>query len=544
MARTSVQSLAAQALRADQKARAEVVKQQLKAKDGKPQLKGATADSFVNFEHKLGMGADNALSSSTYGFNPITRQRTLLEWIHRGSWLGGVAVNVIADDMTRAGVNLLGEMKPDDQGRLERLVIAYNVWPTINECITWGRLYGGAISVALLDGQDMRQPLRRATVGRNQFKGLITLDRWMVEPSLSDLVTDLGPNLGLPKYYRVLSNAPALRGQVIHYSRVMVRHVGVELPYQQRLTEQLWGESVLERLFDRMIAFDSASTGMAQLIHKSFLRTLKVKGLREVIASGGPALDGLTAYVNTMRRYQGIEGMSVIDSEDDIDVQQHQAMSGMADALDRFGQQVSGALQVPMTRLFGVSGGGLSGTNDSDMRLYYDSIKQRQMKDVHVGATTVYALAAISNGLPLPPDFGIEFRSLWELSDTDKANIAKTVGDSVTGAMDSGVIGRQTALKELRQASRRTGVYTNITEEMIAAADDDVGPPPGAEGMPGMPGAEGMPGEEPDPNLIDPKGLNTDETAGSQGQEGSVGQVPRRRAQLHEPAPGGGEAGR
>ena len=57
--------------------------------------KVSTVDSFVNFQMNLGIGSDNPLTTSTYGFNPITRNRTLLEWIHRGSWLGGVAVDVL-----------------------------------------------------------------------------------------------------------------------------------------------------------------------------------------------------------------------------------------------------------------------------------------------------------------------------------------------------------------------------------------------------------------------------------------------------------------
>ena len=35
-----------------------------------------TTDSFQNFEQNLGLGANNAMSSSSYGFNPITRNRT------------------------------------------------------------------------------------------------------------------------------------------------------------------------------------------------------------------------------------------------------------------------------------------------------------------------------------------------------------------------------------------------------------------------------------------------------------------------------------
>jgi hypothetical protein len=35
---------------------------------------------------------------------------------------------------------------------------------------------------------------------RPHFKGLLVLDRWMVEPSLNNLVSDPGPDLGLPKF--------------------------------------------------------------------------------------------------------------------------------------------------------------------------------------------------------------------------------------------------------------------------------------------------------------------------------------------------------
>jgi phage-related protein (TIGR01555 family) len=270
--------------------------------------RGRTVDSFVNFAQKMGIGADNAMSTARYGFNPITRNRMQLEWMHRGAWLAGVAVDVVADDMTRAGADFACEMDPVDSHEIETLIGELGVWDTFGDAIRWGRLYGGAVAVMLVEGQDMATPLRPETVGKDQFKGLLTLDRWMLEPDLSDLVTELGPDLGLPKYYRVMENAPALRFQKIHYTRLAIRHVGVALPYQQALSENLWGLSVIERLYDRMAMFDSASTGAGQLVYKSWLRTLKVKDLRSVVAAGNKALEGLTAYADMMRRYQNIEG--------------------------------------------------------------------------------------------------------------------------------------------------------------------------------------------------------------------------------------------
>lgn len=528
--KTSVKAIAAKAVRDDTKQR----------KQGVPALKAATLDSFVNFQHKLGVGADNPLSSGTYGFNPITRNRTTLEWIHRGSWLGGLAVDVVADDMTRAGIEYITEMDPEHSSKIDKRVTSLGVWHALNETIRWGRLYGGALAVALVDGQDMRTPLRLDTVGPGDFKGLLVLDRWMVEPTTDDLITDFGPSLGMPKYYRVGSNAPALRGAGIHHSRVMVRHDGVTMPYQQRLTENLWGMSVLERLWDRMIAFDSASTGAAQLIYKAYLRTLTIDGLRDLISAGGKPLEGLTAYVDNMRRMQGIEGMTVIDGKDKFEVQNSTAMSGMDSILIQLGQQLSGALQIPLVRLFGQSPSGLNSTGESDLRMYYDHIAQLQARDLLEGVTKVYCMVAASESLPLPPDFSIGMKSLWQLKDDEKQNIAKTNSETIDAVLQAGIISPQTALKELRQASRMTGVFTNITKAMIDEADDQVAPPPSAEGvMPGMPPA--MPPADGSAPPAPQGEMNA--TPGPEGQASPMDASPRRRVTVPGPTPGGGAAG-
>jgi phage-related protein (TIGR01555 family) len=520
--RTSIKGAANAAVKADAKLRASLApKSFIKLTDTGSGVKGATQDSFVNFMQRMGMGADNGMSTSSYGFNPITRNRVMLEWIHRGSWLGGVAVDIVANDMTRAGVDYVTELQPDEQEKIDHCISRHAVWSSINETIKWGRLYGGCLGVLLIDGQDLRTPLRLEAIGPGQFKGLLALDRWMVEPTLEDLVAEYGPHLGLPKYYRVQTNAPALRGQAIHHSRVAFRHEGIRLPYNQRMTENLWGISVLERLYDRMVAFDSASMGAAQLVYKSYLRTLKIKGLREIIAGNEKAMVGVMQQVEMMRRFQSIEGITLLDGDDEFEIQGHQAFSGLSDALTQFGQQLSGALQIPLVRLFGQSPAGFS-TGDTDMQMYYDSIKQEQMASCHHGVSITYKAAAASEGIKLPDNFAIGFRSLWDSDDTEKANIAKVTSEAVGGAYDSGLIGRQTALRELRQSSRVSGVFTNITEEQINDADDEVQPPMGEMMLP--PGAG---------NLADPNETG-ENNVGPQGQEKPVASGERRRIQLQQ----------
>lgn len=481
--RVGIQNVVDKQLEEDQRIRAEVadaaakkVSQAIIGEETSEVTNDKTLDSFVNFAHNLGIGSDNAMSSSTYGFNPVTRIRVLLEWIHRGSWLGGVAVDVVADDMTRAGVSLTGEMEPGQVLAMEEAAVTLGIWKSLNETIKWARLYGGSLGVLLIDGQDLSTPLRLNTIRKDQFKGILPLDRWMVEPTLYDLVQEMGPNLGNPKFYRVTAMAPALMNQKIHYSRC-IRLEGIRLPYWQRVMENLWGLSVLERLYDRMIAFDSATTGAAQLVYKSYIRNYKIKDLRQVVAAGGDALTGLTKYVEMMRRFQGIEGMTLLDANDEVSADTHAAFGGLSEALTQFAQQLSGSLQIPLVRLFGQSPSGFS-TGETDLRNYYDTIKQQQEKDLRSSVTKVYRAIAASEGIELPEGFRIEFNSLWQLSETEKATIAETNMRTINSAEESGLVDRATALKEIKQQSRVTGMFTNVTDEFITEAENEEPPLP------------------------------------------------------------------
>lgn len=438
-----------------------------------------TTDSFVNFAARLGIGADNQMSASTYGFNPITRNRTLLEWMYRGSWVCGAAVDSVADDMTRAGAEVVSKLDPQAKEQIEDVFADLDIWARVGDSIKWGRLYGGSIAVLVIDGQDPRTPLDLSTVGPGQFKGLAVFDRWMLEPTLEDLVTELNSMTGTPRYYRVSHSAPMMQGRAIHYSRVVLRSGGVKLPYQQALVENLWDLSVIERIYDRLLSFDSATTGAAQLVYKCYLRTLKVKGLREIAGAGAQsrALQGLVQYVNMMSKYQGIEGVTLVDGEDEYTTESHSSFTGLDSVLIQFGQQISGALQIPLVRLFGQSPAGLNSTGESDLRNYYDAINAQQNKCLRQGMTRVYHCVARSLGIELPSNFRIKFKSLWQLKDEERATIAGALVTAVTAAKDAGLISDHVAMKELRESSDTTGLFTNITDQDIEAADRLINPP-------------------------------------------------------------------
>lgn len=453
-------------------------KPRVRVQDGKF-VSAPTADSFQNFLARVGVGTGNQASGGRYGFNPVSRNRLQVEWAYRGSWVVGTIVDCVAEDMTREGVELICDAAPEELAAFEQAIDELRVWTALSDTIKWARLYGGGLGLIMIDGQDVSTPLDPKTVAKGQFRGVFPLDRWAVFPSLQDLVKEFGPDLGNPRFYEMRPDyGTGLPYMNIHHSRV-IRLEGVRLPYWQRINENLWGQSVIERLWDRLIAFDSTTEGAAQLVYKAHLRTYKVAGLRKIIAMGGPALDGLLQQMSMIRQFQSNEGLTLMDAEDDFEIHPY-TFTGLDEVLLQFGQQLAGASQIPLVRLFGQSPAGLNSTGESDLRTYYDGIKREQNTQIGVGVRKVYEVAWRSYfGKEPPGGWKLQFRPLWQMDDEQRANVAQNTVSAIMAPYTAGITARSTVLKELRQQSKVTGLHTTITDEMISEAvkEDKERPP-------------------------------------------------------------------
>lgn len=466
-----------------------------------------TGDGFDNFISRVGLRNDNSLSGGTYEFNLITRNRIKLEAAYRGSWIAGVVVDAIAEDMTRAGLEIHASKDDGDVRKIQSAISRLQMWQSICETIQWGRLYGGGLGVIQIQGQDVSTPLDIETIGQGQFQGIVVFDRWMVNPVIQEPI-DSGPDMGLPEFYEIV-NSPdegasasrgptSIDGERVHYTRC-IRGRGIKLPYFQAITEQMWDESVLERLWDRLISFDNATMSSASLIDRANLRTVQIDGLREILGAGAEAQAGLYAQFDMMRTLQVNEGLTLLDKED-LFASTAYSFAGLSDMMLQFGQQLAGATGIPLVRLFGQSPAGLSATGESDMRMYYDNINAKQEATLRNPWETLLKVLWMSElGKAAPDDLTFGFKPLWQMSATDKANNAKTTSEAIIGAYDSGVTSRKTALTELRDASVDTGIFSNISDEEIKEAEEDEPPEPDVDPGAAAPGQKPKAEEEKEP---------------------------------------------
>ncbi len=86
-------------------------------------------------------------------------------------------------------------------------------------------------------------------------------------------------------------------------------------------------------------------------------------------------------------------------------------------------------------------------------------------------------------GTPPPDDLAFEFAPLWQATAKEKAEQAASISKTVLDAYAAEVIPKSLVLRELRDQSKQTGVFTNITDEDIEEADEQekLEPPPGVD---------------------------------------------------------------
>jgi phage-related protein (TIGR01555 family) len=80
----------------------------------------------------------------------------------------------------------------------------------------------------------------------------------------------------------------------------------------------------------------------------------------------------------------------------------------------------------PITRLFGVSPGGMNATGESDMRNYYDSVRSIQSTDLE--PILLYLLRIISRWKNIPEPY-IKFLPLQTMNDKEQADLDKLNAD-------------------------------------------------------------------------------------------------------------------
>ncbi len=448
-------------------------------KDSKPNTEPTTKakrntltfDSFQNVMARTGVGTDNLLEGTAYPITRITRDYQLMNSLYRSHWIVRKVIDCIPEDMCKNWITIKTQMEPDEIQRFEKLQRKTRVKRDILQALKWGRLYGGAGAVIIIEGHEdmLEEPLDYDTIMPQSFKGLITADRWLGLTPSAEIITDAtNPDSGLPEFYNWVTDSYTVK---VHHSRVL-RFIGREVPTIERYTEQQWGISEIEIIFDELKKRDNTSWNIAQLVFLANLRVLKMSDMGEVLAAGDDqSQKELYDTIRAQNALMSSSGMYVMDKDDDFQTHQY-SFGGLNDIYESFMLDVAGAAEMPVTKIFGRAPQGMNATGDGDKENYYNTIEQKQESQLSPVLDKLLPIMFMSEFGNIPDDLDYSYNPIETPNEEDISNIVDKKSASIINVFNAGIISQKIAMKELRQMSDSTGMFTNITDEDIDNADN------------------------------------------------------------------------
>jgi phage-related protein (TIGR01555 family) len=438
------------------------------------------SDGYVNVLNKYGTSHDNS-EAYRYEREPLVPDMQLTS-LYEGNGLFSKIIDTPAEEALKHGYEL--NINNDELDVFVEDALDELEWEEkAATAIKWARLYGGAIIVMLIDdGRGLEQPVDWKAI--KSIDELRVFERAVVQPDYASLyMQDFGgegkarrtSRFGEPEFYYVNSMYGSFK---VHESRCLVFKNGV-LPEQiSNSTYQMWGMPEYVRIKRALRETTTAHSDSVRLLERSVQAIYKMKNLSQLLATD----DGENQVLRRLEvidMAKGLLNSIAIDSEgEDYDFKTFQ-FSGVKDVIDSTCNMLSALTNIPQTLLFGRSPSGMNATGDSDLENYYNYVERIQKlmlkKNLRYLLDIIFRAGVASSELAEEPDYKLEFKPLWSMSESEQAAIdQQKAATSLTKAQTTQIYVDMGALDPTEVRSKLASNDEYTVEDIIEDDDEDI----------------------------------------------------------------------
>jgi len=430
-------------------------------------------DSWLNATTGLGGAKDKTMDMAIQPVIPLTIEE--LNNLYMGDDLCANIVDSIPEDSFSK--NIIIHCKES-----KRLTEAFERLGGITKFVEawrWGRLFGGGAIFMGVQDPDQSLPLNLVNHGRILYT--MVLERIEMQPALfySDPAS---PKFGLPKTYRI---------QPQNYNFGMTANVGTDIlgygkevhetrllmfggaPTTKRFKQMNngWDASVLQCVYDIIRDYNGIWRNVSYAIADMSQGVFKIHKLSDMISEGHG--DKLLQRMELVDLARSIAHSVIVDAElEDFSVVGSANLSSVPAILDKANSRVASAARMPLTRLMGVSPGGLNATGDSDLANWYGVIDVAREQTARPLLEKYLKVIARSINVDVT-DMSIEFPQLWSLSELELADLRNKQAATDQTYIQLGVVTpqeiRNTRFVKPTDPSLDTVQVTSVTPQVTAS---------------------------------------------------------------------------
>lgn len=385
-------------------------------------------DSLTNLVSRMGTERDKAASSS-YAFTPLSDEQLLTAY--RSAWLPRKIVDIPAFDSVRAWRDWQAE--GDQIETIEAEETRLNVRAKVLQARTRARLWGGAAILIGTGETDLVSPLDVERMGQGGVEYLTVLTRRQL--SGGEPIRDPASEWYLqPESYQLSTQAA---GQVaIHPSRLVIFHGNAAPDDDLPTSFRGWGDPILTSVLDAIKQTDATAANIASMVFEAKVDIIKLPNFMASLGDERYRAKILERYT-LANMAKGINGTLLLDKEEEYETKSA-SFAQLPEVLDRFLQIVSGAADIPATRLLGQSPAGMNATGESDLRNYYDRLSAMQELEMTPAMARLDECLIRSALGSRDPAIHYNWSPLWGMSEKEKADVFKTKADGARAIAGTG----------------------------------------------------------------------------------------------------------
>lgn len=431
----------------------------------KDQNKEKRADGYKNLLNKYGTQED---VSEHYRFEsdaPVTDIELSLNYEENG--LFSKIIDIPADDAVSSGFDY-GVNDVDLETFINDSLDELDFEEKASEAIRWSRLYGGALMVMIIDdGGELTEPVNWD--GVRGIDELLVFERPLVTPDYNSIYNSK-PNdrkwskFGMPEFYDI---SPAYGNAFrVHESRCLLFKNG-KLPQSSTKTEyRFFGIPEYIRIHKAVQETVTSHGNGVKLLDRAVQAIYKMNNLATLLETD-EGEDTVLRRLRIIDMAKGIINSIAIDAEGEDYDYKTVTFSGVKDIVDSACNMLSAVSNIPQTKLFGRSPAGENSTGESDMENYYSFVGQIQKlnlkKNMGILLDVILAAGKYKGEFEEIPDYSLNFKPLWSLSEAEQANVNQTKAQTeLTKAQTAQVYVDMQALdaSEVRKRLAESGEFT------------------------------------------------------------------------------------
>lgn len=417
-------------------------------------------DGIVSANNSLGERSE----ARTYKRNRKLTDN-VLAILYDDNWIVKKFINGKTTDMLRVDREIKTDIGADIDKKIEQFCLKYQVFTKLEEYLNWGRLYGDALIFAVTKMAGSGDEVNYnglLDLEQEELVSFIVFDKTSYIPSSTVIKDIASPHFGEPYSYKLTIGDE----QEIHHSRVC-RLVCGRKTVKKKLQggRQSYGVSEVNSIWDALVAYDTAKSGISDMIEEAKTDVIKIKGYNTAMADGRE--EDFVKLGLSMKTIKSLANMLMID-EDAAWEQKEMAFTGITGVLADARVDVSASCEMPLMRMYGQGAGGFA-SGEEDNKIYYEHINSKQESDVRP-AWNFFDMFMLDKLKQEDENFNLkfldyDFPTIRDRSEKEQAEIAKLIVDTLKVLYDMDAVDAVQVASEVKLK----GLVASISDADIEA---------------------------------------------------------------------------